>query len=363
MPPFPDPGPWIRRRDLLGAASLGIASQLLPSARAAASPDGQPAGVDFLALEAVGGVAAEFDDADGRTYRIHAFATDGEFEVEASGSPGTVDLLVVAGGGGGGIANGGGGGGGAGGVVLALEVPLAVGTYSVVVGAAGAGTSVTLAYSGASAPTDDTAGRPGGSSSFAPVGGPALVTATGGGGGGGESGTDAAATSGGSGGGGGGRFLPVAGTGIEGQGSAGADGVSNGNAGGGGGGAGAPGLAPRGDTSGAGGVGRDLSALFGTAHGDEGWFGGGGGGGDEVAGDPGYLAPASGSRGGGGLGGKYTANNSETFRAPTKGVDGTGGGGGGSGDSRTSLAASTGSLFQSQAGGTGIVLIRYPITG
>jgi hypothetical protein len=75
----------------------------------------------------------------GETYKTHTFATSGELVVV---EPTAVDILVVAGGGGGGSDNGGGGGGG--GVIYRTGYSqLTPGTYSVLVGAGGAGAPAT----------------------------------------------------------------------------------------------------------------------------------------------------------------------------------------------------------------------------
>ena len=67
---------------------------------------------------------------------IHTFTNSGTFTVT---KPGTVQVLVVGGGGGGGCSPYGGGGGGAGGVVYNESYAVEVGSYSVIVGAGGAG--------------------------------------------------------------------------------------------------------------------------------------------------------------------------------------------------------------------------------
>lgn len=86
-------------------------------------------------------------------------------------------------------------------------------------------------------------------------------------------------------------------------------------------------------TAGAGGAGRDLSAVWGTDVGDAGWFGGGGGG---SQGD-GNGTGAAGGRGGGGAG------RSASRSVVTAGRPNTGGGGG-----------------FSDLGGSGVIVVGYP---
>jgi hypothetical protein len=85
-----------------------------------------------------------------------------------------------------------------------------------------------------------------------------------------------------------------------------------------------------------GGVGVDVSSLFGVGVGDFGWVGGGGAGSENQGG-----TLYSGGQGGGGQG---------RDNSGTAGINGTGGGGGGSGDS---------GIYN--AGGSGIVIIRYAL--
>lgn len=213
----------------------------------------------------------------------------------------TVDYLVVAGGGVGGGSLG--GGGGAGGVQLG-SVVLAAGTYPVVVGAGGTGTSN------------------GQDSSWH------LFSARGGGRGG-ETSSD-----GGNGGsGGGGAFAHPRGVGTLNQGYNGGDGFSFGaGAGGGGGGAGSAGGAAsanvQGTVGGRGGSGIP-TAISGTLK----YYAGGGGG-------NGSASSGTGGTGGGG-------NAGAGGNPGTPGTANTGGGGGGGG---------------SYAGGSGVVIVRY-LTG
>jgi hypothetical protein len=294
---------------------------------------------DFVAAVATGGATSTIV-VSGITYRIHAFTTVGNanFVVTNPGTWNDFDYLVVGGGGGGG---GWGGGGGAGGVRTGKSI-LAAQTYPIVVG--GSGARGTSAYTGG--------GLGGVSSAFG-------ITAGGGGGGGWYNSNPGMAGASGGGGGlteGGGGFA-AGGAGntpsvFPSQGNPGGtagnnpDGQWTSNRGGGGGGAGERGYdgLGTGPDSGRGGRGLDFSSMFGTSFGQSGWFGGGGGG------HSGYLSPTSiGGQGGGGGGGRHAGGSG------TPGTDGlanTGGGGGGSWAGGGELAG---------LGGTGIVLIRYPI--
>lgn len=239
------------------------------------------------------------------------------------GAPTVVDYLVVAGGGGAG--GGVGGGGGAGGYRADTAYPVTAGSpLSVTVGAGGAG--------GAGA-NPGTQGSNGSDSMFATIGSV-------GGGGGGRHGNvvgNTAGSAGGSGGGGSGYpsndGLGGAGTSLYSQGYAGAAGQWNGGAwnGGGGGGAGAMGSLGAPNVGGAGGIGKANTLTGITTY----YAGGGGGAGLNSGGVAGL--------GGGGAGGTASI-------AGANGLANTGGGGGGR-DSGTG-----------GAGGSGVVVIRYPDT-
>ena len=241
-------------------------------------------------------------------------------------APRWVEYLVVAGGGGG----GGGyqaGGGGAGGLLTGIVSVAAGASYTVTVGAGG------------------TAGP----SSTTPNGGNGVNSVFGsiasiGGGGGGAYGTaqSTAGSTGASGGSGGGagcvNFASVtqgpAGQGTSGQGNAGGPvvGYASPFCGGGGGGAGTVGLTG-GITTANGGAGI-ASSISGTVT----TYAGGGGGGAYSG-----TGPGTGGVGGGGNGSTSTNNGSS-------GSTNTGGGGGGSGDVG----------YTGGAGGSGIVVVRYP---
>jgi len=283
----------------------------------------------------------------GTTYRVHKFTGTGTFYAD---SPLTaVDYIVVGGGGAGGVGNGGGGGGGAGGLLNVTNQSLGVGAYPVVVGQGGVPGNW----------KSNTAGGHGGQSTF--NGG------TGGGGAGGPANdTDGVAGNtapGGSGSGASGKTSPsngVGGAAGTGNGLANAGGgTTGGNDGGGGGGAGGAGEAGSGNDGGDGGVGvkvvlglsdANSTLLLGAVsagHNTGGfrWLAGGGGGAQE-----GGSGSGVGGNGGGGTG---SAGNSGAAGA---GVQNTGGGGGG-GD--YSMSPDTNAI--QAEGGTGIVIIRYPL--
>ena len=257
-------------------------------------------------------------------YWIHQFNSSSTFTPLQSLS--NVDYLVVAGGGGG-FGNRGGGGGGGGfrtsagtsgaGSSAESKLSLSAQAYTVTVGAGGAAQVV---------------GR-GSDSTFS------TITSTGGGAGG-DAGT--AASVGGSGGGGGHQNLFSGGAlGTANQGRAGGNGYSSGSgAAGGGGGASTVGSNNASqNVGGAGGAGQTtyITGALTT------YAGGGGGGG--------FLGSGgAGGTGGGGNAGYFGSAN-------LNGVPGTantgGGGGGGSYDGSN--------FWTQQNGGSGIVIVRYPV--
>ena len=255
-------------------------------------------------------------------YRVHTFHSNGSLVTNGTMA---VDILLVGGGGGGGLRAGGGGGGG--GVLYTTGYSLAPGTYAVTVGAGGtASTSVSVA------------GGTGGSSILG------NLTALGGGGGG-SSGASAG-TTGGAGGGAAGGDINGRGLGTVGQGNSGGGGSASGidsylagGGGGGGGNAGASATQTSPAIAGSGGAGTTS-----TITGAQVIYGGGGGGGAAVTAETGGL----GGNGGGGAGSKGAV-------AATAGTANTGGGGGGGGYDTTSNGAAGN-------GGSGVVIIRYPIT-
>lgn len=279
-------------------------------------------------------------------YTVHIFEQSGSFVMNV---PSVVEYMIVGGGGAGGHGTNGGGGGG--GAVIFEQVELSKRTYAVTVGTGG--TSPTT--------VSEAIGRAGLASSFN------SRTANGGGGGGTWSNKNAP-SAGGSGGGGsrdngnGGSTTAVAP----------ARAFAGGNSGGryrvgGGGGAGAVGTTHGGDgylsaitgTSlywAGGGGGAGLSQL-GPSSGGNGGRGGGGGGalvpygltGASGLGGTGYNAGGAGAR----------TNTQDQCHGGIAGAN-TGGGGGG--------AAGRGDLRslgwgQGGSGGSGIVVVRYPIGG
>jgi len=285
-------------------------------------------------LQATGGDSVYDITDDGVTYRVHEFTAVGAvtFTVTDAGSLGDIEYLVVAGGGGGGGASAGygAGGGGAGGVLSsATSEPLEVTAqeYTIQVGAGGAG-----GISGASGVQSPTRGENGGDSSIGNE-----IVAVGGGGGGRGQNTERDGLPGGSGGGAAslynhenpGTVMAQGGTGTPGQGFAGGtgirgDGVSAWLAGGGGGagGVGSNGVYSPTRQLSPGGVG-----VISTITGELGIYASGG--------DGGYWQVGEGIDG-------------------SAGEDGTGNGGDG--------ASTAGSWRAGHSGGSGIVIVRYPLT-
>lgn len=230
-----------------------------------------------------------------------------------------VEVLVVAGGGGGGAWHGGGGGGG--GLIYNSAFSITPGSaITTTVGSGGSGGTYSPAANGGN----------GSNSVFG------SLTAIGGGGGGTYS------NDGSNGGSGGGptnwSISRVGGTGTSGQGFNG--GSNNGQTNNGGGGGGAGGTA-KGLSNNSGGDGLSFNISGSSVY-----YAGGGGAGIY----PGYTNDTSygyGGLGGGGNGGNGPHNSGT---APTAGVANTGGGGGGVADLNQNGAA----------GGSGIVIVRYP---
>lgn len=259
------------------------------------------------AFAATGGVITESNG-----YRYHTFTSSGTFQVTKGSSD--VEVLLVGGGGsaGWGASNcWGPGGGGAGGYV-AFATPVAAISYPIVIGAGG--TAASSRVYGNSGSSTTAFGQ----------------TAVGGGTGGFDLSPGYNGYSGGS--GGGACWTGTAGSGTTGQGYPGgtAGKNDNGNTGGGGGGAGGAGASTGGFTANPGHGGDGLQWLDGN------YYAGGGGGGYYQT----YVATS------GGLGGGANSNTST-------GIAGTAntGGGGGAGHNGSSSAH----------GGSGIVIIRYPI--
>ena len=269
--------------------------------------------------------------------RIHTFLSSTQNFVVPTGFSATASYLLVAGGGGGGDRFGGGGGAGG---VLTGTTSITANTYSITVGSGGAGGQ-----------SNNTAGSNG--SNTTAFG----LTAIGGGGGASE------ITSPGNGGSGGGSSYTggTAGTGTSGQGYNGGLGASTYGTGvrenGGGGGAGQAGFGGNSTTSqppnGGSGI---LSFITGTAT----YYGGGGGGADNRVDSAGYGGTVAGigGNGGGGAGGGGESNGQASSAS---GVGGNGstntGGGGGGGSYIPSLPGGR----PGGNGGSGIVVISYPL--
>ena len=263
------------------------------------------------------------------SYWYHAFRTTGGFTPKQAI---TCDVVTIAGGGSGGWPYS--PGGGAGGLLYSTSQSMSAGTtYVCSIGAGGAGS-----YGG---------GSVNGANSTVSASGFTTLTAVGGG---------AANAAGGSGGGGldadsGTRSAPA---GTSGQGNAGGLGGTAGgnNSGGGGGGAGGAGgaAAGTGTAAGAGGVGSSSYSTWGiatgTGHNVSGtvYYAGGGGGGTNAA----SSVAGAGSSGGGGRG----ASN-DSLRESEAGMANTGGGSGG--------GAAGAAKFSPKSGGSGIIIVRYPI--
>jgi hypothetical protein len=280
-----------------------------------------------------GSTGGTITEAGGR--RIHSFTATGNSTFTPAVSA-NVECLIVAGGGGGGSQVG--GGGGAGGLIYSSSIAVTAQNYTITVGAGGAGGR---AYGpGPEEPGDY------GQNSVA-LG----LTAQRGGGGGCHpetkrpiSGNDGIAghtgRPGGSGGGGGGSDGSrngAGGTGTAGQGNAGGQGLAGTWAGGGGGGAGSAGtngLSAASGTGGTGGNGLSYS-ISGTSQ----FYAAGGGG---CWNSPGVTSRAN------DIGGRGEHN--YAFDALRNGNASTGSGGGGVRD-----------VGNAGAGGSGIVIISYPI--
>lgn len=269
--------------------------------------------------------------ADG-TYYYHVFRGSGYFTPNKAIA---CDVLTVAGGGAGGMSSAAGGGAGAGGVFYAAGQSLTSGTqYAVTVGAGGSrGIGASGSYSYSTVPGN------GNNSQFG-----SLTAAVGGGRGGGFSGSQDGGSGGGGYGGGGIGGSPTTGQGFRGgNGQAGSPYYSG--AGGGAGGAGGDGTA---GVIAVGGIGTSAYSSWGLAtasgHNVSGtvYFAGGGGG---------SLNSSSGGAGGAGGGGAGAPGN----KLP--GTNGTANTGGGGGATANQEAVYTEGSF----GGSGIVIVRYPM--
>jgi hypothetical protein len=289
---------------------------------------------DTTVVAPLSGGTTSIQNIDGTDYVIHEFTASDTLTVNTAT---TVDVLVVGGGGGGGGSDGAnqqtGGGGGGGQVNYQASQSLADGSYTIIVGSGGGGggsSSDAGAYGGTSSAAGFTAiggaGAPRGAFPNSQWNG-----FTGGlAGGSGASATSAGRTGSG-------------GSGTQAGGSSFRDG-GNCAAGGGGGAVSTGGSGSTGG-AGSGGSGYNATLIVGTTHGASGFFAGGGGG----AGAP--YAAGIGSSGSGG-GGQANFNQSQNGATATVNT----GSGGGGGASYQSNGSSTGG-----SGGSGIVLIRYPL--
>lgn len=296
---------WIHR--FSGAGTFTVAAPTTP--------------VPFEPVVASGGTVNDVV-VDGATYRTHTFSTPGttQLQVTDPGMTGEIEYLVVGGGGSGGGAYGGGGGGGG---ALQGRRTAQQDSYTVTVGQGGAATGV---YTGSGGTPDEgggTSGTNGSNSTFDDL------VAVGGGAGGAARRTGA---QGGSGGGGNGGWGKPGGLAVlsGAQGSNGGNGNGNGNNGGNGG---------AGVTSNISGV--PVTYAGGGGGSGFGGYGGGGGGGAGQTGGTANTAGQSGTASSGGGGAGQSAAGS--------GVNGLGGGGGGG-------------VNQQGAGGSGVVIVRYPLT-
>ena len=299
---------------------------------------------DAVPISATGGTTAT----PGNGYKYHFFTSSGSLVV--SDGPGNIDYIVIGGGGAGGSFRG--GGGGAGGVNsnwpgfpgsnADVAYTVSPGTYPVTVGTGGNPTS--------------TVGNQGNDSVFNDpnVNSGVTITGTGGGGGGGRSSNDGNHIPGTPGGSGGGGSDNTSSSGTAAGGAADDNPGEVGNEGGtatkayggaGGGGAGSDGgdATPSDeDRTGGNGIGfAEIPSDYGTPgpNGSLRYFAGGGGGHQYS------NTPKAGGYGGGGASAGPSSN------PGTQGTNFTGSGGGGAGERSPGGGQ----------GGTGIVIIRYPV--
>jgi hypothetical protein len=285
-------------------------------------------------------------------YRVHQYTTVGSHNFVVT-SPGNqvFEYLVIAGGGGGGSQHSSGGGAGGyrcsvpgefSGRLSPAETPLTLtaGTYPVVVGGGGAG---------GPANTGATRASVGGNSTFH------TITSIGGGGGGGWAGDNGSERA--QGGSGGGAWVSAGssggnpGAGIAGQGFGGGAGTDTfqPHVGSGGGGAGGPG--DQGKVGGRRAAGRGGIGIPSNITGTPTYRASGGGGGSYWSAGQTQPARAEARQGGGGRGGMAYQSDQQPGTLGIAGAANTGGGGGATGQYELAGAA----------GGSGIVIIRYPI--
>jgi len=283
-----------------------------------------------IPIDAQGGSVTEVTDG-GESFRVHTFTSSGNFTVNQAPSGSTVEYLVVGGGGGGGFRHG--GGAGAGGVVAGTDYEVSVGSYGVTVGSGGNGGTSQGGQQGDNSQFDVfTAIGGGGGHSFD---GPAPNNAAGGSGGGGAISGDRRS---------GAALQPSSADGGFGN----PGGMSFVNSSpynhGGGGGAGQAGQSGGSNRTGNGGDGIE-SSISGTSQ----YYAGGGAGGSHPTHPPNF-----GVGGLGGGGGPSNINSTNDY-ATRNGIPNTGGGGTG-GSKNFPVDEPPGG-----DGGSGIVIIRYPI--
>ena len=312
----------------------------------------------FAAIRATGGIISDIT-IDSVEYRVHTFTSTGTsiFEVEDAGSKEGIEYLIVAGGGAGG--NGMGAGGGAGGVihnVNSTPLALSAGQYNIIVGAGGVGTLSDVRVNGQDSTAFElTAIGGGGATSLQMQRRQGIVNGNPGGSGGGSGASDA-----GNGFGGAGLQPTSTKSGYTGYGNSGGNQLtaSSNYPGGGGGGAGSAGQSPSSNTSpgGFGGSGIQVNIDGNNYY----WAGGGGGNGyNSDVGGPGGIGGGGGgssrSRGGGAGGGSSINSGVNGVLGSDRpgGAAGTNTGGGGGGASWSTAPGGN--------GGSGIVIIRYPL--
>jgi len=299
---------------------------------------------------ATGGVITEVGE-----YRIHRFNSSSTFTLSSLiGTSLPVEYLIVAGGGGGGMDMGGGGGGG--GVLTGSHI-LTPGSYTITVGAGGAGAPAAGTNGQPSAHQYTIPATAGGNSSFNGL------TSIGGGFGGSSYRGYTPGITGGNGGSGGGASgyndnagTFYGGTGVSGQGFRGGNSTAAYYSGGGGG-AGAQGTD---STSRADGGSGKFSGILGRP-----FYWGGGGGGSAYTLSQGGLGGIGG--GGGGAIGDTTAGGRQAIEWGVAGTNGSpnawGNVPGGRGGTNTGGGGGGGSHYNANNkggdGGSGIVIIRY----
>ncbi len=262
--------------------------------------------------------------------KIHKFTSSGT--LTCTNAITGAKVLVVGGGGGGGWR---GAGGGAGGYVYNSALDLASGSYTIDVGAGGAG-AIGSTYQATAQGSD-------GQGSSIKLGATSIITTVGGGGGGaGSAGTDALASGRNGGSGGGGSYwgsYKAAGAGTSGQGFAGGGGSTQTCSGGGGGASSVGSAASAVGGNGGEGASNSISGVTPTPY-----YAGGGGGGCHTS---------TGGLGGSGIGGNGGSRNAPSDIPATAAVANTGSGGGGGN------SGNYGGSQNGTAGSDGIIIIRY----